>query len=61
MIPHSTMRKKARLAATPNKQPAQLIEVARLELRKRNLLRQSAEVERKSHSLDIEIPWVPHR
>jgi hypothetical protein len=51
--------------AKPNKQPEQLLELARLEIRNRELLRDLADVKSEMHRLSrevqvlgIEIPWL---
>lgn len=53
--------------ATPNKQPKQLLELARLEIRRRELLRDLAHVKGEMHRLNrearvlgIKIPWFAH-
>jgi hypothetical protein len=52
--------------ATRNKQPKQLLELARLEIRRRELLQDLADVQcemyrlsREVRVLGIEIPWLP--
>jgi hypothetical protein len=54
--------------ATPNKHPKQLLELARLEIRRRELLQDLADVKgemyrlnREARLLGIEIPWFAHK
>ena len=54
--------------ATPNKQPKQLLELARLEIRRRELLQALADVKgemyrlnREARVLGIEIPWLTRK
>jgi hypothetical protein len=56
-----------RANATRNNQSSQLVELASLEIRRRELLRDLALVEAETHRLNreirvlgIEIPWLPH-